>query len=92
MRGREGEQELGLELLQQLHERHEKWLNSENAEKDVNCQIMIIDGEQTHEKIEAEAVKAMKEMSKLAAERKVLEHLAELWTGLSKQEEVHNCN
>ena len=92
MRGREGEQELGLEFLQQLHERHEKWLNTEDAEKDVKCQIMIIDGEQTHEKIEAEAVKAMKEMSKLAAERKVLEHLAELWTGLSKQEEVHNCN
>ncbi len=53
---------------------------------------MIIDGEQTHEKIEAEAVKAMKEMSKLAPQRKVLEHLAELWTGLSKQEDVHNCN
>jgi hypothetical protein len=52
---------------------------------------MIIDGEQTHEKIEAEAIKVMREMSKLAAERKVLEHLAELCSDLSTQEELHNC-
>ena len=93
---RNAEQTVGLEFLKQIHEKHEQWLNVEESINKLGCPIIIINGDQTKEQIQNEATEILKEIFKLAVEKKVIEHLSELCNNLSinstGNNHVHNYN
>jgi len=75
-RKREGERTVDKEYLENIHVKHELWLNDKTSERKLGCPIVIIDGNQSTELMKNEAQKTIQIIKRLATEKMVIESLA----------------
>ena len=74
-RNREAEEKVELSFLTNIHEKHERWLNSENSEEIAKCPILILDGNVEKEELGKKADIALGKILKIATEKQLLKRL-----------------
>lgn len=74
-RNREAEKNVDLKFLENLHIKHEEWLNQVDSEEKELCPILVLDGNVGREKFKELADKAIETILKIANEKQSLKAL-----------------